>query len=133
MNDDTVLPMFAGTARAFDAAQAIPLSSVAAPQPDPTGNGDIVLLFVLAEWAQGEHGLTDKIALHLIERAQLGKAKYGTYLRTCNGRDAETDYLQEQLDAIMYATQAYMENPSKRRAKMIDLAVTAAKLVTEEE
>lgn len=35
------------------------------------------------------------------------------------------------LDAIMYAAQACMENPSKRKAELIALAVRAAKLAME--
>ena len=42
-------------------------------------------------------------------------------------------YLQEQLDAIMYATQAYMEKPTPRTARLIDLAVRAALLAMQEE
>ena len=134
MNDDTVLPMFNGTARTFGAVQLSAQASAATPEPLPTGNGDIVLLMVLENWVNGGSMRQDAdLILALIERAEMGKAKYGTYLRTRNGRNAINDYLQEQLDAIMYATQAYMEKPTPRSAKMIDLAVRGALLEMEKE
>lgn len=63
-------------------------------EPQPTGNGDRVLDYVLEA---------------LIERAELGKKKYGTYLRVDNGRDPLVDALQEAMDLVMYLAQAIME------------------------
>lgn len=68
--------------------------SAAKPEPEPTGNGEIVLFEVMQD---------------LINRAQVGKEKYGTYLRTQNGRNALNDALQEALDLVMYLKQAIME------------------------
>jgi hypothetical protein len=64
------------------------------PQPKPVGNGEIVLEGVLND---------------LIERANFGKEKYGTYLRTNNGRDALMDAYQEALDLVMYLKQIILE------------------------
>lgn len=38
-----------------------------------------------------------------------GFKKYGTHLRTFNGRNAYHDFMQELVDALMYATQLNME------------------------
>jgi len=66
----------------------------ATPQPQPTGEGPRVLDLVLAD---------------LTDRAEVGREKYGTYLRAGNGRDALMDAYQEALDLCMYLRQAMME------------------------
>lgn len=38
-----------------------------------------------------------------------GYRKYRDYLRTMNGRDPYADFLAEQVDGLMYATQLYLE------------------------
>lgn len=63
-------------------------------QPPPTGENDMVLPVVLAA---------------LTARAEQGLAKYGTYLRVDNGRDALIDAWQEAADLLMYLTQEIME------------------------
>ncbi len=65
------------------------------PEPQPTGNGRKVL---------------DEVLRDLTLRAETGKEKYGTYLRTDNGRDALVDAYQEALDLCMYLKQKLMEN-----------------------
>ena len=45
----------------------------------------------------------------LVARAEFGKAKYGTYLMTDNGRDALMDAYQELLDGLMYLRQHELE------------------------
>lgn len=77
-------------------------------QPQPTGNGRIVLFDVLAEIHSPLY-FTEWLSVELTERAQVGKAKYGTYLRVNNGRDALRDALDEVLDGLMYAWQLYLE------------------------
>jgi hypothetical protein len=42
-------------------------------------------------------------------RSNMGRAKYGTRLKTNNGRDALMDAYQEILDALMYLKQEIME------------------------
>jgi len=64
------------------------------PQPEPLGDGEIVL---------------DKVLYDLKCRAEFGKDMYGTYLRTRNGRDALMDAYQEALDLCMYLAQAILE------------------------
>ncbi len=63
-------------------------------QPQPHGNGNIVLAHVLSD---------------LSERADFGKLKYGTFLKTNNGRDALMDAYQEGLDLVMYLKQLLLE------------------------
>lgn len=70
------------------------MSSAAKHEPPPTGNGDIVLPGVISD---------------LIERAEVGKEKYGAMLKTENGRDALMDAYQEACDLVMYLKQALME------------------------
>ena len=45
----------------------------------------------------------------LQERAEVGRAGYGTYLETYNGRDSLWDAYQEALDLCMYLRQAIEE------------------------
>jgi hypothetical protein len=70
------------------------MSKAGEHQPDPIGKGKIVLDYVIAD---------------LEERAQFGHKKYGTYLRTNNGRDALIDAYQEALDLVMYLKQIILE------------------------
>lgn len=64
------------------------------PQPQPTGAGVPV-------W--------DLVIMDMIARDQAGQAKYGTPLRTNNGRDALIDAYQEALDLAVYLRQAIEE------------------------
>ena len=64
------------------------------PQPQPNGQGDPVLGFVLAD---------------LTNRALVGKEKYGEPLKVFNGRSSITDLMQELYDAVMYGKQMEME------------------------
>lgn len=101
------------------------IEQIASRQPPPTGDGDKVLDFVLShlielkgyalryetavpEAPKDSLGL-QSIGEDLAARAEMGREKYGTYLRTCNGRDAGIDLLQELLDAVMYSAQCKME------------------------
>lgn len=63
-------------------------------EPKPDGKGDVVLFDVIKD---------------LEARAETGKEKYGTYLRTKNGRNALMDAYQEALDLCMYLKQKLME------------------------
>lgn len=74
-------------------------TSATAVQPAPTGKDLPVGAFVLAD-IQG--------------RIALGKKKYGTELRTNNGRDALTDAYQEVLDLAMYLKQEILERRAMR-------------------
>lgn len=70
------------------------LNPASVPQPRPTGEGEIVLNYVLED---------------IKSRAEMGKEKYGTYLRTYNGRDALWDCYQEAIDLVMYLRQRLLE------------------------
>ncbi len=74
-----------------------------ASEPQPTGNGKKVL---------------DEVLKDLTLRAETGKEKYGTYLRTNNGRDALVDLYQELLDGCMYLKQKLMEEDQKKGETM---------------
>lgn len=105
-------------------------------EPAPTGEGQIILelavrrcdrmIMVSGKKAAscGADGQRSRLELDfgqsihlvktaLIKRAEMGRAKYGTYLRAHNGRNAVVDFGQEILDAIMYGEQcAYQSDPS---------------------
>ena len=68
--------------------------SASVHEPPPTGNGAVVLDYVLKD---------------LKSRSDAGLQKYGTRLRINNGRDALTDAYQEALDLVMYLRQAILE------------------------
>lgn len=53
--------------------------------------------------------LPDDVAEALRLRRQFGLDKYGTVLRSHNGRDPMADATQEALDLIVYLRQAVME------------------------
>jgi len=44
-----------------------------------------------------------------LERMEVGKQRYGTYLQTYNGRNALWDLYQELMDACMYVRQRILE------------------------
>ena len=67
-------------------------------QPHPTGKGQKILPLVLRD---------------LVDRARMGRMKYGTVLRADNGRDALMDALQEAYDLCMYLRQAVYERDGK--------------------
>lgn len=74
------------------------MSDAAIEQPAPVGEGRVVL---------------DAVVSDLQERAIMGKEKYGTFLRTNNGRNALLDAYQEALDLVMYLKQRLMEDEQK--------------------
>lgn len=110
----------------------------------PTGDGAIVLDYVdarLADMLGTARGVSEPllkpgniIALRedLFERAEMGKEKYGAYLRVNNGRVALVDLYQELLDAIMYSGQVRMETPTSFGANMFELLVNMASQVAGE-
>jgi len=71
----------------------------ATPQPPPEGMGEVVLGYVQSD---------------LAARAAAGEKKYGTMLRTHNGREALWDAYQEALDLAMYLRQAILEEEDRR-------------------
>lgn len=81
------------------------MSNAGAVQPKPTSleAGEDVLDSLRA--------VTPPIIFaQLIERVEFGVRKYGTRLKTFNGRDVLLDCRQEALDGIMYSQQAVLQN-----------------------
>lgn len=93
-------------------------------QVRPTGDGAVVFTYVeqILHESIKRNSLPTGLRPHtepanlqnlwsdLMQRAEMGKAKYGTYLRVNNNRNASVDLYQELQDALMYAAQARMEN-----------------------
>lgn len=72
-------------------------------QPMPTGNGVEVFRVAIADCP------SVSLAEALKAREAIGIERYGTTLRTHNGRDVVRDLREELADAYVYATQAGME------------------------
>lgn len=51
----------------------------------------------------------DEVIKDMRERMEFGKAKYGQYLKTFNGRNALKDAYQEVLDLAVYLKQRILE------------------------
>lgn len=75
------------------------MTDATTPQPPPKPGQDVVKFHVIED---------------LKRRAEMGKAQYGTYLETHNGRDALLDAYQEALDLCMYLKQAILERDAKQ-------------------
>ena len=84
-------------------------TAAAKPEPKPTGNGEIVLNEVIKD---------------LLDRSKEGEKKYGTLLKTNNGRNALMDAYQEALDLCMYLKQCLMENSSMYVVESNDINIT---------
>jgi hypothetical protein len=76
-------------------------------QPLPTGNGIDVAVEVARDMRGWGHA---QIADDIEARIRMGEKKYGTRLKTHNGRNAMLDLYQEALDALNYAKQLQLEN-----------------------
>ena len=59
------------------------------------------------------------VAKDLIDRAEVGKEKYGTYLMTHNGRDALMDAYQEACDLLMYLGQCILERDNDLQLQLL--------------
>mgnify|MGYP001014114983 CR=1 FL=1 len=70
----------------------------ATPEPYPKGKGQFVFFEVMKD---------------ICARADAGQKKYGTMLRTENGRNALNDAIQEAIDLVFYLKQAAMEKDTK--------------------
>lgn len=102
----------------------------------PTGNGQVVLDAVLQRLANmasvssipfvPSQCLRDD----LTARSDMGAKKYGTVLRTNNGRKAIVDLYQELLDAAMYAMQARLEGDSDAGAYVESLLSFSAQVAS---
>lgn len=79
------------------------------PQPAPikrttTPIHDLVIIDLIT-YTTGNHLLAKEID----DRKKIGLAEYGTYLQAFNGRDCETDAIEEIVDMICYLKQGIME------------------------
>lgn len=113
-------------------------------QPKPTDGKELVFpeaMRCLREFVDGDRpelnfALEPCIA-RLHRRVEQGHAKYGTYLKTFNGRDAIRDAWEEAADLVFYLTQAGLEceNPGRRGVlwSCLEKAQEALLLLTEEE
>lgn len=76
-------------------------------QPLPIGDGDDVakaVVSVLSNWPE-----TRCLVADIEARVASGEKKYGTRLKTNNGRNAVLDLYQEILDGVNYSMQNVME------------------------
>jgi len=67
-------------------------------EPEPVGDGNAVYFKVIND---------------ISARASVGIDRYGTMLKTNNGRDALMDAYAEAIDLVMYIAQAIMERDNK--------------------
>ncbi|MGL4610445.1 MAG: hypothetical protein ACRCYY_12335 [Trueperaceae bacterium] len=81
--------------------------NAARPEPMPHNGQQVVLPEVLKDLLSTP--LDTQLANDLINRAEMGLAKYGTYLQSHNGRNSLMDAYQETLDLMMYLKQAILE------------------------
>ena len=81
------------------------MTDAATPQPAPQPGGAKIIDLVVGD---------------LRERAEMGRAKYGTYLQAHNGREALVDAYQECLDQAMYLRQEITEARTRRLTDACD-------------
>jgi len=96
--------------------------AAAIPEPAP-GAGLRVVLDVAVTRTR-----VPELQEDLRARAEAGKAKYGTYLRTFNGRYALMDAYQEALDLVMYLVQANLETGGDYAMIELDALALAERL-----
>lgn len=117
--------------KAREAGQRSHATVAATHEPAPTGEGAVIIDIAVgrakqkAQLALGRgnptgHDAFKRVAAALTARAEMGKAKYGTYLRANNGRNALVDLYQEILDAIMYSEQCYREQNERLCVSELD-------------
>lgn len=93
-----------------DAVRA--LDAVREPAPKNTDKGYEGSVLQALEKELADDPDFSRVLEKLKERAQFGLQKYGTYLHPNNGRDTREDLRAEMLDALMYATQLFLEDGS---------------------
>lgn len=81
-----------------------------AEQKQPVA-GQQVVLPTLIKYLEKQ--ASDPLIPDVQARASLGRTRYQTELMTHNGRDPVVDAYQELLDALMYLTQAVLEQPDR--------------------
>ncbi len=101
---------------------------VLAPQPDPVGSGPSVTDAAVALATAERLPETRLVVALLLERRKQGIERYTRELHAYNGRSADLDMLQEQVDAILYATQAVLEGGGE--VALMQLRIQFATLLT---
>lgn len=84
-------------------------------QPEPRPGGESVTDWLLSYMGANAPTHREILAADIEARREFGIKRYGTELRTHNGRSALTDLYQELLDACQYAAQDYLEKPETGR------------------
>lgn len=108
-------------------------------QPMPTSREDSqdVTIALIADISNiaSESGkgwmVTVSVCDDLQRRSDVGKKRYGTSLRTFNGRSAALDAYEESLDMCQYIKQLIMEKPFSQRHKFKNILRTAIGLAFE--
>lgn len=85
------------------------MSKSAVHEPPPQINFEPFCYVKFVECFDGPSNPYGKVRRDIRERAEAGKAKYGTYLQPFNGRNAKMDLYQELLDAGIYVQQILAE------------------------
>lgn len=88
--------------------EVIPMSDVTRPQQDPREGKTPILPLVITD---------------MQNRSDAGAKKYGTVLKSDNGRDPLVDAYQEAIDLVMYLRQAIQERVEKP-LDAVDLTIT---------
>ncbi len=85
-------------------------------EPAPIGDGEEVWSLIVDDfrdpWLEIEWGSNEirhQLLLDIEQRKDVGAEKYGTLLKTNNGRDALIDLYQEMLDVVQYGRQHLAE------------------------
>jgi len=81
-----------------------------ATREKPTPDGSGTPLFRLVQEDLAEIDDSGQVVEDLERRAEVGRDKYGQYLRSDNGRDPAVDAYQEALDLLVYLRQMKEEN-----------------------
>src|SRR5208282_5180128 len=79
----------------------------------PTGDGKDVADYVVSLFGSPSWNHAACLIPDIEARVASGEKKYGTRLKTDNGRDAVLDLYQEILDGVNYAAQNILENAAK--------------------
>lgn len=80
-------------------------------QPKPNGKGidvwpHVISFIALSVEDAGDRAMIDS---DIVARTRYGKDKYGTVLKTYDGRSTVIDAYQEALDLLFYLTKLYLE------------------------
>jgi hypothetical protein len=84
------------------------------PQPPPITQHNSREILSPA-FIRGVQDLQPDVAEILKARKEFGLKKYGTTLKSHNGRDPRVDALQEAVDSVVYLQQCVMEEGDRRR------------------